>query len=161
VLAAVDRAGRSRAVVLLSDGEGHEPGAEEAAEALAAEGIRVFAVGLGSAQGAPVPAAGERGAAGGQRKLPDGSPVLTRLEEGALRAIAEKTGGRYFRAAGAVGLPDLWEELSRMEKSEIEGRTTVVWEERYALLAFPALLLLLAGGLLRQSPRSLPGEEAA
>jgi Ca-activated chloride channel family protein len=156
VLAAADRGGRSRAVVLLSDGEAHQPGAEAAAEALAAEGVRVFAVGLGSTGGAPLPAeAGARGGAGG--------PVVTRLEEGALRAIAARAGGRYFRAAGAVGLPELWEELARMEKSEIEGRTSVVWEERYALLAFPGFLLLLAGGVLRQALRAAPepgGEEA-
>jgi Ca-activated chloride channel family protein len=157
VLSTPDRAGRSRAVVLLSDGEGHEPGAEAAAEALAAEGVRVFAVGLGSTEGAPLPALDERGAAAGYRKGPDGGPILTRLEEGALRAIAERTGGRYFRAAGSVGLPELAEELSRMEKSEVEGRTTVVWEEQYPLLALPALLLLFAGAVLRQKPSELPG----
>jgi Ca-activated chloride channel family protein len=162
VLSAVVRAGRSRAVVLFSDGEAHEPGTEAAAEALARDGVRVFAVGVGSPGGAPLPLAGGAGGAAGFRTGPDGSPLVTRLEEGALRAIAERTGGRYLRAAGAVGLPELAEELSRMERSGIEGRTTVSWEERYAVLALPAFLSLLAGGVLRQGPRlpSAPeGEE--
>jgi Ca-activated chloride channel family protein len=147
VLRAVERGGRSRAVVLLSDGEDNEPGAEEAAEALAADGVRVFTVGLGSPEGAPVPQ-GE-----GWKRDRRGQPVLTRLEEEALRSVAERTGGRYFRAAGQVGLPELAGELERMERSEVEGRTTVTWEERYALLAFPGFLLLLAGALLRELPR--------
>jgi len=159
VLQAAERGGRSRAVVMFTDGEGHEPGLEAAVERLAAEGVRVFTVGLGTPEGAPVPLLDREGRVTGFRKGKDGSPVVTRLEEGALRALAEKTGGRYFRAAGAVGLPELAEELSRMEKSEIEGRTTVTWEERYALLAFPAFLLLLAAALVRERPRRLPAPE--
>jgi len=158
VLAAVERGGRTRAVVLLSDGEAHEPGAAEAAAALAAEGVRVFTVGIGSTDGAPLPA-GEVPSRGGVRYGRDGKPIVTRLEEPLLREVAERGGGRYFRAAGAVGLPELAEELARMEKTEIEARTTVSWEERYAALAFPGLLLLLAGGLLRQRARLLPAEE--
>jgi len=158
VLAAVERGGRTRAVVLLSDGEAHQPGAAEAAAALAADGVRVFAVGIGSLEGAPLPA-GDGAERGAWRLGPDGRPIVTRLEEALLREVAERGGGRYFHAAGAVGLPELAEELGRMEKTEFEGRATVSWEERYAALAFPGLLLLLAGGLLRQRPRLLPAEE--
>jgi Ca-activated chloride channel family protein len=161
VLSAADGGGRSRAVVLFSDGEAHEPGTEAAAEALAREGVRVFAVGLGSPGGAPLPSRGEPGGRDGVRMGPDGRPLVTRLEERSLRDIAERTGGRYLRAAGAIGLPELAGELSRMETSEIEGRTTVQWEERYAVLALPGFLLLLAGGVLRQRPRRLPGGEEA
>ncbi|MBI5066974.1 MAG: VWA domain-containing protein [Deltaproteobacteria bacterium] len=159
VLSAVERGGRSRAVVLLSDGEEHEAGAGEAAAALAAEGVRVFTVGIGSPEGAPLPSGDQPGRAA-VRYGRDGKPIVTRLEEALLREVAERGGGRYFRAAGAVGLPELAEELGRMEKTEIEGRTTVSWEERYAVLAFPGLLLLLGGALLRQRPRVLPVEEA-
>lgn len=159
VLAGVEGGGRSRAVVLLSDGEDQEPGAPEAAGRLAADGVRVFTVGLGTPEGEPVPGLDAQGRPSGTHRARDGSPALTRLEEGPLRAVAERTGGRYFRAGAGVGLPELAEELDRMEKSEIEGRLAVTWEERYALLAFPGFLLLLAGALLRQRPRHLPAAE--
>ncbi len=160
VLSASDRTGRSRAVVILSDGEAHEPGSESAADALARDGVRVFAVGFGSPEGAPLPALDERGGPAGARRGPGGGPILTRLDEPSLRAIAERTGGRYLRASGAPGLPELAEELSRMERSEIEGRTEVTWEERYDLFALPGLLSLLAAGVLRQRPRRPAAEEA-
>jgi Ca-activated chloride channel family protein len=160
VLGAVERGGRSRAVVLLSDGEDQEEGLTEAASRLAADGVRVFTVGLGTAEGEPVPALDGSGRPAGFRRLPDGTPAMTRLEEEPLRAVAGRTGGRHFLAGDEVGLPELAAELDRMEKSEIEGRLAVAWEERYALLGFPGFLLLLGGALLRQRPVRLPPGEA-
>jgi len=160
-LAAVDRTGRSRAVVLLSDGEDQEPGAAEAADRLGADGIRVFAVGIGSPEGEPLPALDARGKPAGARRDREGRPVATRLEEGPLRAVAERTGGRYLRAAGPVGLGELADELSRLERPAIEGRVAIGWEERYALLAFPGFLLLLAAAVLRERRRAAPLEVEA
>ncbi len=159
VLEAGERGARSKVVLLLTDGEDNEPGALEAADDLAAHGIRVFAVGIGSSAGAPIPLLDKQGNAVGYRKDKHGDTVLTRLNEGLLRSVAEGTGGRYFHSeAAAFDLGEVRAELDQLEKSEIEGRLTVAFEDQYALAAYPGFLLLLGGLLLREG-RRLPVNE--
>jgi Ca-activated chloride channel family protein len=151
VLEAGERGARSKVVLLLTDGEDNEPGALDAADELAAQGIRVFAVGIGSSAGEPIPLVDKQGTVIGYKKDRQGSTVLTRLEEGLLRSIAERTSGRYFHTAGAaLELGEVRAELDRLEKSEIEGRLTVTFEDQYAIAAYPGFLLLLGGLVLRE-----------
>jgi Ca-activated chloride channel family protein len=151
VLAAAERGARSKAVLLLTDGEDHEQGALEAADDLATDGIRVFAVGIGSPGGAPIPELDKQGNVTGYKTDAGGETILTKLDESLLREIADRTKGRYVRGgAGDFGLAQVKAELDRMEKSELEGRITTSYEERYAYAAFPGFLLLLAGFLLRE-----------
>ncbi len=151
VLEAGERGARSKVVLLLTDGEDNEPGALEAADDLAAQGIRVFAVGIGSRTGEPIPLVDKQGAVVGYKKDRQGSTVLTRLDEGLLRSIAERTSGRYFHTAGtALELGEVRAELDRLEKSEIEGRLTVAFEDQYAVAAYPGFLFLLGGLVLRE-----------
>ncbi|HZZ83879.1 MAG TPA: VWA domain-containing protein [Anaeromyxobacteraceae bacterium] len=158
VLAAAERGARAKVVVLLSDGEDHEPGAVEAAQALAASGVRIFAVGVGEAAGQPIPLRGQGGGVAGYQKDAGGAVVLTRLEEGTLREVAERGGGNYLRASGAgMALPAIAAAVERMEKSELESKVAVSWEEQGGWFAAAAFLCLLAG-LLLPDPR--PGRVA-
>lgn len=147
-LGASERAARSRVVLVVSDGEDHEGNVASAARALADGGARIFALGVGTAAGAAVPPRA------GARERRD--PVLTRLDPVTLRLLADVGHGEVYEvgAAGA-GLAPFRAELERMERTELEGRVAVVYEDRYALLAFPAFLLLLVGMLLREA-RSPP-----
>ncbi len=157
VLAATERGARSKAVLLLTDGEDHEPGALEAADELAAQGVRVFAVGIGSPAGEPIPIADPQGNVVGYKKDRQGATVLTRLDEGLLRQIADRTHGRYFHSrGGTLDLGPVRDEIDRLDKSELEGRLTVAYEDQYAFAAFPGFLLLLAGLVLREE-RRIPG----
>ncbi len=80
------------AVVLVSDGEDHEPGAERAAEEARKAGIQLLTVGVGSPQGAPVPEP-----QGGYKKMPDGDgPVISRMDPEMLSGLAKAGGGTYF-----------------------------------------------------------------
>ncbi len=149
VLAAAERGARGKVVVLLSDGEDHEPGAAEAARVLAESGVKVFAVGVGGTAGAPIPLRGKGGGLTGYQKDARGEVVLTRLEEGTLREVAERGGGSYLRAADAgVGLPAIAEAVAGLEKSELESRVAVSWEEQGVWFAGAAFLCLLAGLLV-------------
>jgi len=147
-------AARARVVLVVSDGEDHEGGTASAARALADAGVRIFALAVGTAAGAPVPPRA------GARARP-GDPALTRLDAVSLRLLADVGGGEvYDVAAPGGGLAPFRAELDRMERTELEGRLTVVYEERYALAAFPAFLLLLASLLLREA-RTARGEGGA
>lgn len=88
----------TRSVVVLSDGEDHQGSPAEAAAVAASAGVIVHAIGYGDEMGAPVPVLDGAGRAAGYKTNPDGSVVLSRLDEGTLRMITERTGGIYQRA---------------------------------------------------------------
>jgi Ca-activated chloride channel family protein len=160
VLDAADRGARSMVVLLVSDGEDQDGGAPEAAAALADAGIRVHVLGVGERSGEPIPLLDAGGQVTGYKKDRAGAMVVTRRDDAVLRAIAEKGGGEVFE----VGSPDRGAAaframLDRMQKSELESRVTVTYEDRYALAAFPAFLLLVAALLVREGRPARDREE--
>ncbi len=155
VLEAEEHGARSKVVVLVSDGEDQGRGAADAAAVLADAGIRVYALGVGGREGAPIPLADASGAVTGYKKDGRGETVVTRLDEATLAAVAAKGNGEVFEVARPHrGVDALRTALDRLAKSELAGRAAVAWEDRYALLAFPALLALLAGILLPEARRT-------
>ena len=151
--AAADGA-KSRVVLLLSDGEDHSGQVEAATRSLAEAGIRVYALGIGSAAGSPIPILDSEGRVVSYRKDRQGRTVISRLEDRQLQAIAEATGGRYFLADGGdLGMGAIAAELARLEKSEREGRLAMQWEEAYHLLLAPALALLFLAAFVSEGRR--------
>lgn len=146
-----------KAIIVISDGENHEDDAVAAAQAAAAEGIVVHAVGIGTPKGGPIPL--RRGGQGqGFRKDRSGATVVTRLDEGLLRRIASVGNGSYVRAtAGSTGIVELVQELQRMEQAEVGTVRYTAYDDLYqwplgaALACF--LLHLLIGE--RRNPRAL------
>lgn len=160
LLDGAERGSRGKVVLLVSDGEDHDGQVHAAVSALAAGGIRVHVLAVGTADGAPIPALDGRGEVVGWRRDRRGKVVTTRLDEGTLRLVADRGGGGLFVAGDAGrGLDALVAALDEVERSELGERITVRYEDRYAAAAFPGFLLLLAGLLLREG-RSTPGEGA-
>ncbi len=128
---------RSRVVVLLTDGVNNSGQVSplQAAEAAKALGIRVYTIGVGGDGPAIVPRTTPRGIVGYQQIAAD-------VDERQLTQIAEMTGGRYFRARDAEGLKNIYAEINKLEKTEMEVDESSDYEERFHLLWFPALLLL-------------------
>lgn len=157
VLEASERAGRARVVLVVSDGEDHEDGAPAAARALAAQGVRVFALAVGTPEGGPVPPRAGRAA---RPRAPAGEAPWTRLDAAALAAVAREGDGEVFDVSSADrGVAAFRAALDRMARTELEGRLVVTYEERYALAAFPGFLLLLAALLVREGrPARARGE---
>ncbi len=149
---APDATPRSRVVILMTDGEDHEGDPVEAARELADAGITVFTVGIGSRSGEPIPTYAPDGTFTGHLQDQDGNVVLSALteeNEAQLTEVAEATGGRYFRAPrGQVGVDQIRRQLRSMQQSESEARRVTVHEARFALVLFPAFLLLLLEALL-------------
>jgi Ca-activated chloride channel family protein len=155
--------GRGKVVLVVSDGEDLEGDAGEAARALGEAGIRIHALAVGTPAGEPIPLLDGRGQVAGYKKDRSGQPVVTRLDLATLREVTGRGGGEVFELNSADhGLPAFKAALDGLEKSELQSRLTVQFEDRYAMAAFPAFLLLLAGLLLGEAGRRpAPGPEEA
>lgn len=144
-----ERGESGRALVLLTDGEDHEGDVDDEAEKLNEGGVRVFSLGVGSRTGEPIPLLAGDGSVVGYKRDRAGKTVMTRLNEEVLQAIASKTSGKYVHSAtGDLGVGEVVEELSRMNKAEYKARLTVQYDERYESFAWPGFVLLLLGAVI-------------
>lgn len=140
---------RSRVILLVTDGEDHDEGAESAAAKAAAEGVMICAVGIGTPEGQPLKIGGEI------IEDEDGKMVVTQLNEELLQSLAETTGGIYVRSRNDnFGLQSIVERLESIEASQMEMRQFEEYEEQYQWFLGVALLLLIAEMLIlsRRNP---------
>lgn len=139
-----DANGRSRVVILLTDGENNRGAIDPrtAAQAAAATGVRVHTVGIGSEGVAPVPVG--RGVFGLRY---ENRPV--RIDEPLLEDIARATGGRYQRARDAEALRRTYQQIDALERAPmreariVRYRDWYVWPVGIALAALMLELVLL------------------
>ena len=130
----------NRIVVIVTDGEDHEGGLAEALVAAGEAEVTIHTVGVGSAEGVPLPDVG--GGGGRFRRDDAGNVITTRLNEGALQDIALQTGGEYHRIGQGVG--GLGRLVERIEGGgrELESREVTQYEEQFQIFLGAALLLL-------------------
>lgn len=135
----------SKVVILLTDGVNNrgEIAPLTAAEIAAAQGIRVYTIGVGTMGMAPYPAVDIYG-------MPTGDTVMAKVEidEETLRRIASLTGGRYFRATDKAKLKAIYDEINRLEKSRIEVTERVAYHELFLVWVLLGTALLAAEFLL-------------
>lgn len=112
---------KSRAIIIITDGENHEDDPVAAAKQAAELGVRIFTIGVGSPEGKPIPMDGEL------LKDKEGNIVVTRLDEKVLQEVAEAGNGVYVRAGNSeFGLNPIIEDIKKMED---EKYSSVVFEE--------------------------------
>jgi Ca-activated chloride channel family protein len=139
-----EEARQHRMMVVITDGEDHEGEIEGALEQAVEQGIRVHTVGIGSAEGVPIPDYDASGQRRGFLRDAEGSVVTTRLDQETLRRIAEETGAAYYHATpGGTELAALADEIASMAGREIEAQQITQFEEQYQLFLGFALVLLL------------------
>ncbi len=132
---------RNKAIIIISDGEDHEGKSIELAQKAGEQGIRVFTLGMGLPEGAPIPIKGRPNEFHRDRQ---GNTVITRLNEGMLQQLAAAGNGMYIRANNTrVGLLNLFDELNKLEKGEVVGKVFAEYEEQFVFIAGLALFLLL------------------
>jgi Ca-activated chloride channel family protein len=140
-----DEERQHRLLIVITDGEDHEGGIETAVERAVELGVKVYAVGMGSREGVPIPEFDELGRRSGFKRDAEGNVVTTKLDEVTLERIAERSGGRYFRATGrGVELNVLTDEIAAMEGREFEAQQVTQFEEQYQIFLGLAIVLLLA-----------------
>jgi Ca-activated chloride channel family protein len=150
---------RGKAIILMSDGEDMGGELEAAIDLAVEKGVKVFALGIGTPSGGPIPLR-----EGGFKKDQSGNMVLTRLQTAPLQQLAEKTGGAF--ALATPGDEDLMAVYATPLRGQGGGGTASedrqkIWHERFQWLLFPALLLLLVEAVIAPLARRRTRNTAA
>ena len=132
--------GIGKAIIVLTDGEDHEGGALQAAEAARKKGMCVFVLGVGSAQGAPIPIPGT----GDYMKDNTGNTVMSALNEDMCRQVAQAGGGAYIHVENnSAAQQRLDNELDKLAKKETSTTVYSDYDEQFQAFGILALLLLV------------------
>ena len=143
---------KSRAIVVITDGENHEDDPVAAAKQATEMGIRVFAIGVGSPEGKPIPLNGEL------IKDKDGNIVVTRLDESVLKDMAAAGNGVYVRAGNSeFGLNPVIDEIRKMEDEKYSSLVFEEWDEQFMYFLGIALFFFVIEMLIgdRKARRNL------
>ena len=134
-----------KAIVIVSDGENTEGDVLGAVEDAKKAGVRVYAVGMGTPEGGPIPILNQADVRVDYKRDRAGSIVLSKLDETMLQQIASTTGGSYHRAtSGGNEIDDIFKELASLDKVEFGTKQITGYETRYQYpLAFAILFLIL------------------
>ena len=129
---------KSKVIILLTDGVNNrgEIAPLMAADIAADMGIKVYTIGVGTRGKAPYPVVDMFGNMSFQ-------PMDVEIDENTLEGIAERTGGRYFRATDNDKLQSIYDEINQLEKSKVEVTDYTVYHERFLALLLAALGVLL------------------
>ena len=129
-----------RAIIIITDGENHEGGAEEAAKEAASKGMQVYVLGVGSPEGSPIPVGG----ANEYRKDKDGNVIVTKLNEQMCQEIAKAGGGAYIRVDNTNAAQKLLQkEIDKLAKADLETTVYSNFDEQFQVIAWIAFILLL------------------
>lgn len=145
----VEEGRHSRVIILITDGENHEDDAIAVAERAAEMGIRIYTIGIGTPEGAPISIGGDF------IRDEKGEMVVSKLNEEMLQQIAEITDGLYVRSSlQSIGLEEIVQSIEAMEKTELSTVRFEEYNEQYPFLVAIALVLLLLEFLLldRRNP---------
>lgn len=138
-----DSDSKNKIIILLTDGENNRGkiSPETAAKMAKALGIKIYTIGVGKEGGSPIPI--DDGLWGKQlARNPDGTLMLTSLDEESLKNIANETGGLYFRATDEQKLREIYKVIGDMEKTDFKSRTFTKYRELFAPLVIVALMFL-------------------
>jgi Ca-activated chloride channel family protein len=134
--------GKSKAIIIITDGENHEDDPVASAEKASKAGIVIHTIGIGSSEGVPVPVG-----SGGKRdylKDADGSTVITKLDEDILKRIAVSASGNYIRASNSnIGLDEIFSDIRKMKRDELESTMYTEYNDQFQIFAAVAFFFLI------------------
>ena len=129
---------KSRAIIVITDGENHEDDPVAVAAQAAEMGARVFTIGVGSPEGKPIPMDGEL------LTDKDGNIVVTRLDESVLQEVANAGKGLYVRAGNSeFGLNPIIDDIRRMEDEKYSSIVFEEYDEQFMYFMGIALLFFV------------------
>lgn len=143
---------KSRAVIVITDGENHEDDPVEAARQAAQTGVRIYTIGVGSPEGQPIPMDGEL------LKDRDGNIVVTRLDEAVLQEVAKAGNGLYVRAGNSeFGLGPIIDDIRKMDDEMFNSIVFEEFDEQYMYFFAIALVFFVIEMLIgeRRSRRRM------
>jgi Ca-activated chloride channel family protein len=141
--------GKSKAIIIITDGENHEDDPVKDAEEASKAGIVIHTIGIGSTDGVPIPMT-----INGKRdylKDADGNTVITKLDEDILKKIALSTNGNYVRANNSnIGLDEIYAQIKKMKKQDLESTMYTEYNDQFQIFAAIALVLLMADFIIME-----------
>ena len=145
-----------KVIVLITDGEDHEGNIDAAVSEANSKDVAVYAIGLGSPAGVPIPMYDDSGKQIGYKKDNQGNIVLTKLDEETLKSITEKGNGKYYRGSNTEDELDLiYKDLARIQKSEYGSKRISDYEDRFYYFLIPAILILIGEFLVSSNKSKL------
>ena len=154
VAAAIDLAAKSftpnekvgKAIILITDGENHEGGAEEAAARASEKGINVFVLGIGTEKGGRIPVNGRNE----YMRDGDGYIVVTKVNEEMANNIAKAGKGTYVRVDNTNNAQTIIEnELEKLQKDDITTEVYSKYKEQFGVLAILLFIVLVADVVIK------------
>jgi len=146
---------KHRVLILITDGEDHGERIMQAVDEAKKKGIVIFTIGIGKQEGAPIPFIDEDGRKGFIKDR-EGNIVLSKLDPVLLQKIALLTGGKKGTiGTGSFPLEEIYqEEVSKMEKKELQSERQKRFENRFQLPLFMAIILYVIEAVLieRKTP---------
>lgn len=128
-----------RAIIVITDGENHEPGASEAAAAAKKKGINVFILGVGNAQGAPIPTGN-----GDYLKDNTGKTVMTALNENMCKELAQAGSGQYIHVNNTSDAEKMLnDDLAKLQKGDTTSVIYSEYDEQFQAVGILVILLLI------------------
>jgi Ca-activated chloride channel family protein len=134
--------GKSKALIIITDGENHEDDPLKEAEDASKAGIVIHTIGIGSTNGVPIPMINN----GRKDYLKDasGNTVVTKLDEDILKKIALSTNGNYVRANNSnIGLDEIYAQIKKMKKQDLESTMYTEYNDQFQIFAAIAIFLLI------------------
>ena len=135
------RKNQSKAIILITDGEDHDEKAVEIARFAKKQGVKIYTIGVGASDGAPIP-----NEDGGFKKDSSGKVIVSKLNEKLLKELALETGAAYVRSvSGDMDLEEIYlkEIKATMEGADLQTSRRKIWEERFQIFLLIALFLLV------------------
>lgn len=130
-------------IIVVSDGEDHEGNIDELAKRVETAGIRVYALGIGTTTGGPVPNIDKNGMQQGFKLDRSGNTVISQLQENNLKILCEKTGGIYARLSDSnEGVSKILESIQNLDKKSLQENSKVEKEDQFQIILSIALFFL-------------------
>jgi Ca-activated chloride channel family protein len=141
--------GKSKAMIIITDGENHEDDPLKEAEDVSKAGIVIHTIGIGSTNGVPIPMVNN-----GKKdylKDADGNIVVTKLDEDILKKIALSTNGNYVRANNSnIGLDEIYAQIKKMKKQDLESTMYTEYNDQFQIFTAIALFFLILDFLIME-----------
>ena len=133
----------SKLLIMVTDGEDHGEGSQEAAREAKEKGIKIITIGVGTEKGGPIPLK-RNGVVQGYKKDQNGETVITKMYPAELKTIAQATKGGYVYGGSTREVSDyIKNALENIEKTEFESKQVATYESQFQWFLGAALLLLL------------------
>ena len=147
-----DKEKESKAIILLTDGEDQEGAAVSAAKAARDAGVRIYTIGVGTAEGSTLP---EEPGKEGYKKDQQGRVVFSRLNDALLKDVAGITGGISYRSSrGELEIDSLVRELLQIKQKSLKNDVSVQYEENFQLFLWIAFALLVIEMILSERKKA-------